>query len=117
MVLTSITWLALTVPTTGPFRHNEGTASADGRVQVRLSSSKNTLDVVARLLHLHICVDFHTFVKEEYPHVVLCYVEAGTTGYCQPLDLATMRVFKLKLRRVTSRQLALRNCFRQRSLT
>ena len=39
--------------------------------------------------------------------VVLCFVEAGTAGHCQSLDTATMRVFKLKLRRFTSRQLTL----------
>ena len=35
--------------------------------------------------------------------MVLCCVEAGNTGYCQPLDIATMRVFTPKLRRFTSR--------------
>ena len=43
--------------------------------------------------------------------VVLCYVEAGTTGYFQPLDVAAMRVFNLNFRRFTSRKLALLACW------
>ena len=37
----------------------------------------------------------------------LCFVAAGTTGFCQPLDIAAMRPFKLKLRQLTSQQLSL----------
>ena len=70
-------------------------------------SSKEPWVLLLDLCPIHISVGFRTFVKEEYPHVQLCFVAAGTTGFCQPLDIAAMRPFKLKLRQLTSQQLSL----------
>ena len=53
-------------------------------------------------LPLYCSTQFRTFMKEAFEHVVLCFIFAGTTGTCQPVDRSMQCAFKLHLRDLSS---------------
>ena len=57
-------------------------------------------------LPVHGSTAFGTVMCDTFPHVCRCYVYAGTTGVCQPLDRQVTRPFKVTLRNETSRHFA-----------
>ena len=46
----------------------------------------------------HIAAEFRSVVRDNRPHIKLCYVQRNFTGYTQPLDRAYMRAFKSSIR-------------------